>query len=793
MTTIDFVTKHKHEFCFIGCTIGVKVKDGEIKKDVIWQKKWSDANLENWEDELHKNGEWCNDFGVKTGKVSGITVIDFDDAESYFDFCQDVPDFKDYFTVKSRKGCHVYCKYDPRLINTTDVLKDFKGVDIRNDGGVILCPPSSYTLPDGTVINYEFLGGEIREIPEFLLENIKPEKLRSEPIQEIAPTTSGIVPTDKILIKVVNALPIECIDDYDTWSRIGMIYFNENYSVEDWAEIGKRCHLHDRSLDRCKEHWKSFNANRNSKIKAASLWRLLKIKNIDEFWKLNEETKPPKPEKEIKEPSKKCILDDYHGCQLLKENYKNNIIKCGDTWYVNMPGFNHWERGEEFVRELIMISHFTKKKGEIEIPYSSNTSGCNNIFKAVCSSSLFPLNENFIDEINRKTKARLYFQDKYWDFVQKKWHPTGQETDENGPAPIIPLIYIKRKAPSLVFTPEEIAEYKTSVLNMFATDADRNLYLQGLARGLAGHYEDKKFLVMKGLRNSGKGVLQEQCLTSFGEYCCIYDVPMTKTNYKADASDRRWVLTSKAHIKRIGFTSEVANIVGKNDLTIDGNELKKVICSGGDSFKARGHYSDEIDVIMNTTTIMSLNNIPVSNPTDALENMIPFSMPFKFVDEDMVSEDIMYRKADSTIKDNIKKNTKWRDIFLHLIFEAYQTTPIKFSDMNEINQAETMHVNKDTTNPVKLFNDAFVKDEFGWVSTEDIRQVLAKAKLNDCNLSKFLKDRGFIQKKATVPKLNEYGLPMKDDKGKEIKVRTPGYAGLSLKQNNDESEEITEE
>jgi D-3-phosphoglycerate dehydrogenase len=37
------------------------------------------------------------------------------------------------------------------------------------------------------------------------------------------------------------------------------------------------------------------------------------------------------------------------------------------------------------------------------------------------------------------------------------------------------------------------------------------------------------------------------------------------------------VLAVNAHIKRIGFTNETANIAGKVDLTIDGNELKKVI------------------------------------------------------------------------------------------------------------------------------------------------------------------------------------------------------------------------
>jgi hypothetical protein len=53
-------------------------------------------------------------------------------------------------------------------------------------------------------------------------------------------------------------------------------------------------------------------------------------------------------------------------------------------------------------------------------------------------------------------------------------------------------------------------------------------------------------------------------------------------------------------------------------------------------------------------------------------------------------------------------------------------------------------------NPIKLFNDAFIRDESGWVSTEDIKKALIKAKLNDVKLSQFLKDRGFVQKRGSL-------------------------------------------
>ena len=514
--------------------------------------------------------------------------------------------------------------------------------------------------------------------------------------------------------------------------------------------------------------YKQWLKKRDDKIKVIGKELLLKVANKKEIEEFN-----------------KCIIDDLDGCDSMKKKYGESIVKCGDTWYANMPDTNYWSRGEEYVKELVMTSRFTKRVGENEKPYSSNATGCNNIFKAMeISSKNFPLNINFINDINRQTKGKLYFQDKYWDFIKKDWFPIRSDN--------IPLIYIKRNAPTFNFTEEEINDFKKCVLNMFANDNDSDLYLQAMSRALAGYIEDKKFYVLKGLRNSGKGILQEQAFASHGEYCCIYDVPMSKSNHKADASDRRWVLTTQAHIKRVGFTNEVAGIAGKVELTIDGNEIKKVIASGGDTFQARGHYADELDVKFNATTFMCLNNIPTSTPADGLENMILFDMPFKFVEKSMVEEDtILYREKDSKLKEKIQTNTKWRDIYLHLLFNSFNDEPVEFSKMNEDSKAEMIKSTggSDSSNPVKLFNNAFIKNENGWVSTTDIKKVLEPAKLNDVKFSKFLKDRGFIQKRGeSIPKLNDYGQEVMDENGKVKKHSPYGYKGLSFK-NNDEDDE----
>ena len=56
-------------------------------------------------------------------EISEITVLDFDTLYSYKTFCKNVPDFESYFTVKTKKGYHVYCLYNPELKSCNNVLR----------------------------------------------------------------------------------------------------------------------------------------------------------------------------------------------------------------------------------------------------------------------------------------------------------------------------------------------------------------------------------------------------------------------------------------------------------------------------------------------------------------------------------------------------------------------------------------------------------------------------------------------------------------------------------------------
>lgn len=89
-----------------------------------WFKKWPNANI-----------------GIVTGKISNITVVDID--------VKDTPHmspeiFPATHTVDTPSGgSHLYYDYQDGIKNVARGWDNLPGVDIRNDGGYVVAPPSS--------------------------------------------------------------------------------------------------------------------------------------------------------------------------------------------------------------------------------------------------------------------------------------------------------------------------------------------------------------------------------------------------------------------------------------------------------------------------------------------------------------------------------------------------------------------------------------------------------------------------------------------------------------------------
>jgi hypothetical protein len=132
--------------------------------------KWQEITAENYQEYNKKTHKAT---AVICGKMSDITVYDFDDKSVYYKICEDCPELKNYYTVETKNGFHIYCKYDASVGTATNGLINYDKIDIRNDNSLVFAPPTKYKLLNGSFAEYKYIGGEILPIPEILLINLK--------------------------------------------------------------------------------------------------------------------------------------------------------------------------------------------------------------------------------------------------------------------------------------------------------------------------------------------------------------------------------------------------------------------------------------------------------------------------------------------------------------------------------------------------------------------------------------------------------------------------------------------
>ena len=190
--------------------------------------------------------------GVPTGDVNNIIVLDIDIKDD------GLTEWKAYMkehgepltlTVKTPSdGYHYYLKnkFENELIQYLTTRTKYRGVgiDIRNNGGYVVAPPSTINN-----VAYEVVLNEAPiEIPtsllQWLLTGVNQTTKKSSTKQTPSTTTQTYIYdiTDEETMNLLNLLPKSFLHDYSDWLLVTTAMKNLNkYEVwDEWSNISKR-------------------------------------------------------------------------------------------------------------------------------------------------------------------------------------------------------------------------------------------------------------------------------------------------------------------------------------------------------------------------------------------------------------------------------------------------------------------------------------------------------------------------------------------------------------------------
>jgi len=628
-------------------------KDGEEKKKMNKMPNWrkeSNINKENWKNFVDKSHDG---FAIITGEVSGLSVLDFDSEDAYKEFLEAFGTGIRRNKVFTKKGKHLYFKYDPDLKQTQNKKAN---IDVRNDGGIIIAPPTSYTLLDGSIAKYELekdfdleeLTAEMKlwcgerdliknyDLPKKEKKTKKPKlvEVKEETIEDDETTTSSITTTevekpkknsytflketkndvaDEINFYLQNGMfskIASCSDPYGTWIRIGASLKSEleyNDALALFKDISK---LYPKWWDE-KGCEKKFESIKCDKITIGSLFYYLKQEDENKFKELKKKYKTNQVD--LLECSFSTgVIADY-----FVSLYKNEFLYSYEVLYY-WNGF-YWVKDNKTHSYLtnFVDKVFTKDLTDYYIQkFQDWNEYCfqNNIKlddRKIMDNLLADFNNNINYKLRNSHFRGSYIKDIIaflsndnidWDnkptlFVFENAVidlTTGNKITPN------PEDYLSI---SCGYNWEQYNPIKEKTLlellyGIFPDDLVRHHYLEILSTGLCG-FQQEKFFVATGKGGNGKSLLNALMLSTAGKYA--YTLPS------------EFVLSPI----KTGANPEVANLDGvRFALTQEPKATRRIVCSvikeitGNPTINARALYSSKCVVNLRLTLVMECNDMP---------------------------------------------------------------------------------------------------------------------------------------------------------------------------------------
>ena len=821
--TSQFVT-----FTFPKITTKLNPK-GVEKKVTNNLPKWKEITKENF---TKFNKATHTGHAVITGELSNITVFDFDDKETYNTLIKKYPYLKNNYTVETRNGYHIYFLYNHTVPTTTNALYNFEHVDIRNNDAIVYAPPTKYSLLDGSIVEYKYLGGDILPVTDELLQELKINQPKiAKPILEVKPIAIEVnaekvekIPSINIKKNVEedakyaqaiieNGLLNSLAEDHDNWRNVGFALKNifRNYNNDLGLQLFKAFSQQSEKYNEieCEDYWNK-NLNNIASKKPITIGSLKKwAKECDSIkYKIIQQEINPKVDAKRKQVLEDTQKDKELIQAIIDENVNENkefelpsgkIISTEKYMEILDGCMTDMDSAQKLFN---LYPYWVTCQGELYVfDYTTGMYSSNSIIyhKIICAHSDFlhimlkdeSRNKDWYRSENRSYGNTSTLLDKVVTFlktlnVNNDWLKQSQSSSlgkilfNNGYYDFDTQIFHDKFNPEYVFF-GKIHHAFTSFEDddmVYMESIKQRIFYNSMGRDVGDYF-------ILNLARGLAGECMKRILFAIGDTNCGKGVITTATSlsigdyygsFNAESLAHRESSQDEAQIMRWVMLLRYKRIIISNEMksgmTLNGNFIKK-ICSGGDSLIGRTHCKEETEFNTHFLPIILDNDMnkitPYDDATDARVRCLIF--PKSFVNREPENE--FELRMDINIKEELK-TLRFQRCFVAILLQAHlyycENGRIETEPENVRNSKKELVEETTDTNGINgfLIDYTFTGSDVDYVSNASIESWINEKKIG-FSLTKFTRE---LKKYIKVNNIQNIFHGVRKVKGKSVKCWT---------------------
>lgn len=642
--------------------IDIELINGEWKKKPKGMRpSWNELT-----ESVIKNGH--QGIGLLTGEKSKVLVLDFDNLDLYDEYIMKYPQIKDAPRVSTRKGHHLYFKWNDKY---TELPSKLGKLDIQGNGKQVFYAGTTYKTETGDTFTYSWTQkGDIFNLPEELFKDLK---CSAKPKKSNKSIESNFVIecNDKLWKNIIENISIRFIDEYSSWFQIVCGLYSvgkESNDPSHYKEVARNLSMKSKKYDKShKEFEKLWDNCSKYSFTGGSVRHYSRMSNEEKYLDICK--------KHSGTDKMYYVFDEKLLCKYFIESYGDNLIcnrnkiyiYINDTWKEDNKGIiiqkflcqevsNLYKRVINDLNKQLQsadvdttetITKNLKETTKILTNYGNQKN--KNIWGLIYCELI---TRNIDTEIFDTNRNLFVFKNKAYDLVNDKW------------VYISKFDYVLTNCGLDFIEPnrEQMGKIESIINDIFPCEDYRKAYTSVLKSGLTGH-RPEKFIVATGEGRNGKGLLNDLFMYLLGDYYGILHLSLLTKEYKGGANTE----LRNIHKKRFLKASEPDS--GSNEKLRISN-IKAL--TGESSLKARGLYESDFNISIDATQVLECNKLPfISTDGNEAEKqrlvIIPFNTTFTDDLEDLEKDPIKFRPQDKSLKDDSFKEQHYSALFMYLI------------------------------------------------------------------------------------------------------------------------------